>query len=106
MDDNAGPWATPIKPTWEGTVRASSEPYEKIQGAAYRLNGANQSWLGAVGVFVAVGIAYFLAARVGVVLGVSEGVPIFWPAAGIAVGAFIAFGPNARLPVTVAMLPQ
>jgi len=87
-------------------VRASSQSYEKLQGAAFRLNRPNQSWLGAVGTILVVGIAYFLAARVGVVLGVSEGVPIFWPAAGIAVGAFIAFGPNARLPVTVAMLPQ
>ena len=51
-----------------------------------------------------VGIAYFLAARVGLVLGASQGVPIFWPAAGIAVGAFIALGPNARLPVTGAVV--
>jgi hypothetical protein len=54
--------------------------------------------------FVVVGIAYFLAARVGVVLGISRGVPIFWPAAGIAVGAFITLGPNARLPVAVAVV--
>jgi two-component sensor histidine kinase len=87
----------------EGTLRASWESYEKDQGAAFRLNSPSQSWLGAVGLFVVVGIAYFLAARVGVVLGVSQGVPIFWPAAGIAVGAFIALGPNARLPVAVAV---
>ncbi len=85
-------------------MRASSQSYEKLQGAAFRLNRPNQSWLGAVGTILVVGIAYFLAARVGVVLGVSQGVPIFWPAAGIAVGAFIALGPNARLPVTVAMV--
>jgi PAS domain S-box-containing protein len=78
--------------------------YEKNQGAAFRLNSPSQSWLGAVGPFVVVGIAYFLAARVGVVLGVSRGVPIFWPAAGIAVGAFITLGPNARLPVAVAVV--
>jgi PAS domain S-box-containing protein len=85
-------------------LRASGESYEKNQGAAFRLNSPSQSWLGAVGLFVVVGIAYFLAARVGVVLGVSQGVPIFWPAAGIAVGAFITLGPNARLPVTVAVV--
>ena len=85
-------------------MRASWESYEKIQGAAFRLNSPSQSWLGAVGLFVVVGIAYFLAARVGVVLGVSQGVPIFWPAAGIAVGAFITLGPNARLPVAVAVV--
>jgi PAS domain S-box-containing protein len=92
-----------MKLTREGTLRASGESYEKIQRAAFRLNSPSQSWLGAVGLSVVVGIAYFLAARVGVVLGVSQGVPIFWPAAGIAVGAFITLGPNARLPVAVAV---
>jgi PAS domain S-box-containing protein len=85
-------------------LRASWESYEKKQGAAFRLSSPSQSWLNGVGVFVVVGIAYFLAARVGVVLGVSQGVPIFWPAAGIAVGAFITLGPNARLPVAVAVV--
>jgi PAS domain S-box-containing protein len=85
-------------------LRASGESYEKNQAAAFRLNSPSQSWLGAVGLFVVVGIAYFLAARVGLVLGVSQGVPIFWPAAGIAVGAFITLGPNARLPVAVAVV--
>ena len=85
-------------------MRASWEPHDKNQGAAFRLNNPSHSWLGAVGLFVVVGIAYFLAARVGLVLGASQGVPIFWPAAGIAVGAFIALGPNARLPVTGAVV--
>jgi PAS domain S-box-containing protein len=85
-------------------VRASWESYEKIQGAAFRLNNPSHSWLGAVGLFVVVGIGYFLAARLGLVLGASQGVPIFWPAAGIAVGAFITLGPNARLPVAVAVV--
>jgi hypothetical protein len=73
-------------------------------GAAFRLNIPSQSWLGAVGILVVVGIAYFLAARCGIVIGVSQGVPIFWPAAGIAVGAFITLGPNARLPAAVAVV--
>ena len=85
-------------------MRASWESYGKNQGAAFRLNSSSQSWLGAVGLFVVVGIVYFLAARVGVVLGVSQGVPIFWPAVGIAVGAFITLGPNARLLVAVAVV--
>jgi PAS domain S-box-containing protein len=85
-------------------LRASGESYEKNQGAAFHLDSPSQSWLRAVGLFVAVGISYFLAARVGVVLGVSQGVPIFWPAAGIAVGAFITLGPNARLPVAIAVV--
>src|SRR5215467_9465065 len=85
-------------------LRASGESYGKNQGAAFRLNSPSRSWLGAVGLFVVVGIVYFSAARVGVVLGVSQGVPIFWPAAGIAVGAFITLGPNSRLPVAVAVV--
>jgi hypothetical protein len=84
-------------------LRASWESYEKNRGAAFRLDSPSQSWLGAVGVFVVVSIPYFLGARVGVVLGVSQDVPIFWPAA-IAVGAFITLGPSARLPVAVAVV--
>ena len=32
-----------------------------------------------------------------------EGVAVFWPAAGIAIGALIALGPDARLPVAAAV---
>lgn len=32
-----------------------------------------------------------------------EGVAVFWPAAGLAVGALIVLGPSARLPVVVAV---
>ena len=104
MDNDAAIMPLPLSSHERVTLRASWEFYEKVQGAAFRLNGPSQSWLGAVGLFVVVGIAYFLAARVGVVLGISQGVPIFWPAAGIAVGAFITLGPNARLPVAVAVV--
>src|SRR5436190_2874370 len=69
-----------------------------------QLDSLRASWLGAIGLCVVVGVAYFLTARVGVVLGVSQGVPIFWPAAGIAVGAFITLGPNGRLPVAIAVV--
>lgn len=88
----------------EGTLRASWETYEKDQGATFRRNSPSQSSLVAVGLFVVVGVAYFLAARFGVALGVNQGVPIFWPAAGVAVGAFITLGPNARLPVAAGMV--
>jgi two-component sensor histidine kinase/integral membrane sensor domain MASE1 len=53
---------------------------------------------------VAIGSAYFLAARLGLVFLAKPGLAVFWPAAGIAVGALIALGPNARLPVTVAVM--
>lgn len=49
------------------------------------------------------GIAYFAAACLGLVLRAEPGVAIFWPAAGIAVGALLVFGGNARVPVASAV---
>src|SRR6204780_5291691 len=52
------------------------------------------------GLAVAVGLAYFLAGRLGVGLVMKpEGVAVFWPAAGISTGVLIALGPRARWPV-------
>ena len=59
----------------------------------------SQSWFDLVKLAVATGIAYFLAARLGLVLRAEPGVAVFWPASGIAVGALIALGPSARLPL-------
>ena len=56
-----------------------------------------------IGLVVAVGLAYFLAARLSVGLLLEEGVAVFWPAAGISSGALIALGPRARWPVAVAV---
>ena len=64
----------------------------------------SQSWLGVVTLAVATGIAYFLAGRLGLALRAEPGVAVFWPAAGIAVGALIALGPTARLPVAAAVV--
>jgi PAS domain S-box-containing protein len=56
--------------------------------------------VGSTGLAIAVGIAYFLAARLSLeLLTKPDGVAVFWPAAGIATGVLIAFGPRARLPV-------
>jgi signal transduction histidine kinase len=54
-----------------------------------------------IGLAVAVGVAYFLAARLSVGLLLEEGVAVFWPAAGISSGVLIALGPRARWPVAV-----
>ena len=60
--------------------------------------------LGTIGFTVAVGIAYFVAAQLGLALRAKPGgVAVFWPAAGVAIGALIAFGPKARLPVAAAV---
>jgi PAS domain S-box-containing protein len=59
-----------------------------------------RSWIGAIGLAVAVGIAYFLAAELGLaLLAEPDGVARFWPAAGVSSGVLIAFGRDARLPV-------
>jgi PAS domain S-box-containing protein len=59
-----------------------------------------QRWVGLIGLAVAVGIAYFLAARLSLALLTGPGgVAVFWPAAGVAAGILIVFGPGARLPV-------
>jgi two-component sensor histidine kinase/integral membrane sensor domain MASE1 len=49
---------------------------------------------------VAIGVAYFLAARLGLALLTEpDGVAVFWPAAGLSAGTLIALGPSARWPV-------
>jgi len=49
---------------------------------------------------VAVGIVYFLAARLSLaLLAKPEGVAVFWPAAGVSAGVLIALGARARWPV-------
>jgi signal transduction histidine kinase len=57
--------------------------------------------INSIGLAVAVGLAYFLAARLSVGLLLEEGVAVFWPAAGISSGVLIALGPRARWPVAV-----
>src|SRR6266478_7622695 len=57
-------------------------------------------WIGAIGLTIAVGIAYFLAAQLSLaLLAEPDGVAAFWPAAGVSSGVLIALGRDARLPV-------
>jgi signal transduction histidine kinase len=57
-------------------------------------------WVGPMGLAVAVGIAYFIAARLSLALLTKpEGVAVFWPAAGVSAGVLIALGSRARWPV-------
>ena len=54
---------------------------------------------------VAIGAAYFLAARLSLFLQTQpDGVAVFWPAAGISSGILIAFGRDARWPVAVGVI--
>jgi PAS domain S-box-containing protein len=59
-------------------------------------------WSGSITLAVAVGIAYFLSARLSLfLLTQPDGVAVFWPAAGVASGVLIAFGPSARWSVAI-----
>jgi two-component sensor histidine kinase/integral membrane sensor domain MASE1 len=53
-------------------------------------------WLSSAGLAVAVGSVYLLSAKLSLALLTPDGVAVFWPAAGIAAGALIALGPEAR----------
>jgi PAS domain S-box-containing protein len=56
--------------------------------------------VGAVGLAITVGIAYFLAAQLSLaLLAGPDGVAVFWPAAGVSSGVLIALGRGARLSV-------
>jgi len=70
----------------------------------FSYDSVSRSRTGAIVLGLAIGGAYFMAARLGLVFLAKPGLAVFWPAAGIAVGALIALGPNARLPVTVAVV--
>ena len=57
-------------------------------------------WAMSLGLAVAVGLIYFLAARLSLALiSRPDGVAVFWPAAGVASGVLIGLGPAARVPV-------
>jgi PAS domain S-box-containing protein len=57
-------------------------------------------WIGAIGLGIVVGIAYFFAAQLSLaLLAQPDGVALFWPAAGLSSGVLIALGRAARLPV-------
>lgn len=54
---------------------------------------------------IAVGVGYFLAARLSLLLLTpSDGVAVLWPAAGLASGTLIALGPRARWPVAAGVI--
>lgn len=66
---------------------------------------SSSSWAGAVGLITIVGIAYFLAARLGLfLLTQPDGVAVFWPAAGVSSGTLIALGRKVRWPVAAGVI--
>jgi integral membrane sensor domain MASE1 len=64
-----------------------------------------QRWVASIGIAVAVGVAFFLAAQLGLaLLATEERVAVFWPASGIAAGSLIALGSRARVPVAAGVI--
>jgi signal transduction histidine kinase len=60
----------------------------------------SRGWIYSLVMAIALAIAYFLAARLSLfLLTEPDGVAVFWPAAGVSVGALIGLGSGARLPV-------
>src|SRR5437899_3842349 len=71
-----------------------SRPYTDV--------GSTRQWARSIGLAAAVGIVYFLAARLSLLLLTKpDGVAVFWPAAGVAAGVLIRMGSVARIPVVV-----
>src|SRR5215471_9299182 len=67
-------------------------------------NDARPWWI-AAGLATAVGVLYFVGARLSLALLTKpDGVAVFWPAAGISAGLLIACGPWARWPVAAAVM--
>ena len=73
---------------------------ERIEGKRSAISHSTQQWARSIGLSVLVGIAYYLAARLSLLLLTKpDGVAVFWPASGVAAGVIIALGPSARFPV-------
>jgi signal transduction histidine kinase len=70
---------------------------EDVQPAFLKLL---RGWIYSLVMAIALAIAYFLAARLSLILLTEpDGVAVFWPAAGVSAGALIGLGSRARLPV-------
>src|SRR3954471_15455855 len=73
---------------------------EQIRHRLLAAGEPQRRWLGACA--LAVGIAYFLGARLSLyLLTKPDGVAVFWPASGVAAGALLALGPRYKWPVAI-----
>jgi integral membrane sensor domain MASE1 len=93
-------------PAWEA-VEAITQMQYMWQQPWHSSFVRGEAWprIGSIGLGVAVGMAYLLAARFSLALLTKpDCVAVFWPAAGVATGTLIALGPKARVPVALAVL--
>ncbi len=64
----------------------------------------NAEWSVLLGIFLAVGVLYYVAGRLALlVLSEPEGVAVFWPASGIAAGLAAVLRKSARIPIALAV---
>ena len=69
------------------------------------IDAPSQRWVTSIGIAAAVGLAYFLAAKLSLGLLMKPGgVAVFWPAAGVSSGVLIALGPHARWSVAAGVM--
>ncbi len=74
--------------------------WDQVHSRPAKKLGSTRRLIASVALAVIVGIAYFLSARLSLLLLTNpDGVAVFWPAAGVASGILIALGPSARWPV-------
>jgi len=77
-------------------------PREQVHRQLTADAGPTGRWITSIGLAVAVGVAYFLAARLSLfLLTKPDGVAVFWPAAGVSSGILIALGRDVRWPVAL-----
>src|SRR5260370_38977046 len=71
---------------------------QNLGGQVKQSDGADSAWrwMRLSWLAVVIGSVYILSARLSLSLLTPDGVAVFWPAAGVAAGALIAFGPPAR----------
>jgi len=80
-------------------------PRKQRRSLLLKKPGPWRRWLASARFAIAIFAAYFLAARLGLFLQTHpDGVAVFWPAAGVASGALIAFGRQARWPVAIGVI--
>jgi signal transduction histidine kinase len=78
----------------------AQDTQEQVVSSSVASSMLAHRWTSSLGLAVAVGVAYFFAARLSLALLTKpDGVAVFWPAAGISAGVLVGLGSNARLPV-------
>src|SRR5262245_47487364 len=75
---------------------------EQVQGLPSENASRRDRLLASIWLAAAIGVAYFLAARLSLFLQTQpDGVAVFWPAAGVSSGILIALGRDVRWPVAI-----